>query len=55
MVYYTAMLADTMLTAGDEKSRDHLDDYLGLFTPILKGFLTETGLEASKECMQVTS
>ena len=53
MVYYTAMLADHMITSKSEEQRKKHDDYLGLFTPILKGFLTETGNETANLGVQV--
>uniref|UniRef100_A0A7S3PLQ9 Acyl-CoA dehydrogenase n=1 Tax=Aplanochytrium stocchinoi TaxID=215587 RepID=A0A7S3PLQ9_9STRA len=39
--------------AGDEKKAKKLDDRLGFLTPILKGFLTEAGLEAANMGVQV--
>merc|ERR1711991_258472 len=42
-----------MLNAKTLKEQKKLDSELGLFTPILKGFLTEVGLEAAKDGMQV--
>jgi hypothetical protein len=56
MIYSVAQLADRMfnaITAGDEKSHQALDGELGFYTPILKGFLTEMGLEAANLGMQV--
>lgn len=53
MVYHTAMLADHMIATESAEERRKHDDYLGLFTPILKGFLTEVGLEAAKDGIQV--
>ena len=53
MVYYTAMLADHMIASENEEQRKKHDDYLGLFTPILKGFLTETGNETANLGIQV--
>ncbi len=49
MIYYAAQLADKMtdaLTRGDQAAFEDYDDKLGFYTPILKGFLTELGLEA---------
>lgn len=56
MLYYTAKQADNMVTGileQDEKKRQYWDDQLGFLTPILKGFLTEMGLEAANLGMQV--
>jgi len=56
MIYAAAKLADKMFAAawaGDEASYHAHDSALGFFTPILKGFLTEMGLEAAQLGMQV--
>jgi alkylation response protein AidB-like acyl-CoA dehydrogenase len=56
MIYSVAQLADKMfnaVTAGDTKTHQALDGELGFYTPILKGFLTEMGLEAANLGMQV--
>jgi hypothetical protein len=37
-----------MLAAGSAEEQKRLDSELGLLTPIIKGFLTEAGLEAAK-------
>ena len=56
MIYYAAQYADHMVNGileGDEKKYKAWDDKLGFFTPILKGFLTEMGLEAANLGVQV--
>lgn len=56
MIYHAAQLADKMtdaLAQGDQAKFDEYDDKLGFYTPILKGFLTELGLEAANHGMQV--
>ncbi len=56
MVYFAAQLADNMavgITNGDKETYDFWDDKLGFYTPILKGVLTELGLEAANLGMQV--
>jgi hypothetical protein len=56
MVYGAAQIADKMFTAvveNDTTAHKHYDDELGFYTPILKGFLTEMGLEAANLGMQV--
>src|SRR5690606_4891411 len=56
MLYYAAQYADNMiggLLTNDMKTYDHWDDKLGFLTPILKGFLTEMGLESANLGMQV--
>ncbi|TXH02853.1 MAG: acyl-CoA dehydrogenase [Nevskiaceae bacterium] len=56
MIYFAAQYADHMtngIIEGDDKKYKHWDDKLGFFTPILKGFLTELGLEAANHGVQV--
>jgi len=56
MLYDAAKLADHMteaILAKDEKGREHWDNELGFYTPILKGFLTELGCECANLGMQV--
>lgn len=56
MVYYALQYADHMVNGiieGDQKKYEEWDDKLGFFTPILKGFLTEMGLESANLGMQI--
>jgi alkylation response protein AidB-like acyl-CoA dehydrogenase len=56
MIYFAAQYADHMVNGileGDPAKFKLWDDRLGFFTPILKGFLTELGLEAANLGMQV--
>ena len=56
MIYHAAQLADKMTDAmlqGDQAKFEEYDDKLGFYTPILKGFLTEMGLESANLGMQV--
>jgi len=56
MVYGAAKIADKMfnaVTEGDQAKYKKHDDELGFYTPILKGFLTEMGLEAANLGIQV--
>lgn len=56
MVYECAKLADEMQAAehrGDDAAAAKIDDRLGFLTPILKGFLTEAGVEAANAGIQV--
>jgi len=55
MIYDSAFMADLMNEAeanGDHKKAQDYDDRLGFLTPILKGFLTEAGLEAANMGIQ---
>jgi Acetyl-CoA dehydrogenase C-terminal like/Acyl-CoA dehydrogenase, C-terminal domain len=56
MIYHAAKLADNMVNGILENDKAKYEDYdnrLGFYTPILKGFLTEMGLEAANLGMQV--
>lgn len=56
MVYSAAKIADKMFNAvaeGKPEAYEQHDNALGFYTPILKGFLTEMGLEAANLGMQV--
>lgn len=56
MIYFAAQYADHMVNGileSDAKKYKEWDDKLGFFTPILKGFLTEMGLESANLGMQV--
>lgn len=56
MIYHAARYADKMteaMHAGDHDEAEKWDDKLGFYTPILKGFLTERGIEAANLGMQV--
>ncbi len=53
MVYYAARLADHLMFGETEEIREEADDQMGFLTPILKAFLTETGLECANLGMQV--
>ena len=56
MIYSAAQLADQVLNAateGESARYRELENSLGFYTPILKGFLTEMGLEAANLGVQV--
>ena len=56
MIYFAAQYADHMVNGileNDQAKYKLWDDKLGFYTPILKGFLTEMGLEAANHGVQV--
>jgi alkylation response protein AidB-like acyl-CoA dehydrogenase len=56
MIFHAAKIADKMFNAtidGDTEKQQAYDDELGFYTPILKGFITELGLESANLGMQV--
>ena len=53
MLYYAALFSDKLSAAKTEAEREEADNVLGMLTPILKAFLTETGCESANLGMQV--
>ncbi|HVK98290.1 MAG TPA: acyl-CoA dehydrogenase C-terminal domain-containing protein [Dongiaceae bacterium] len=53
MVYYAARYTDHLIFGKTQEEKDEADDQLGFLTPILKAFLTETGLESANLGMQI--
>ena len=52
LLYYTATLADKVARDTDETRRNDAQQVLGLLTPIVKAFLTETGFESANLGLQ---
>jgi acyl-CoA dehydrogenase len=52
-VIWTALQGDLVLQGEDEKTRQAADDYMGLMTPVLKGFLTDMGFNNTVLAQQV--
>jgi acyl-CoA dehydrogenase len=50
---WTALQGDLVFKGLDEKSRQAADDYMGLMTPVLKGFLTDMGFQNTVLAQQV--
>ena len=53
MIYFAGKMIDEMDQCTNEQDRKDIDDKLGFFTPILKGFLTEAGFESVNNGLQV--
>ena len=53
MIYYAGKLIDELNQCENESEKKHINDKLGFFTPILKGFLTEVGFESANQGLQV--
>lgn len=53
MIYDAAKYSDVMVQGETEAEREEAENQLGFLTPILKAFLTETGLESASNAMQV--
>ncbi|WKL56518.1 acyl-CoA dehydrogenase C-terminal domain-containing protein [Asticcacaulis sp. ZE23SCel15] len=52
-IAWVALQADLAHAAEDEKTREKASDYMALLTPVVKGYLTEKGLKATQDSMQV--
>jgi alkylation response protein AidB-like acyl-CoA dehydrogenase len=52
-VYWLALQEDMERYSPDEKVRERADDYLGLMTPVIKGYLTDIGFANCVEAQQV--
>jgi alkylation response protein AidB-like acyl-CoA dehydrogenase len=53
LLYHVGKLGDKFLAAESEKEKNRYEDEMGLYTPILKGFLTEVSQEAAYYGVQV--
>src|SRR5258706_13115702 len=53
MVIWTALKSDVAHRSSDPKDRQEADDHMGLMTPVLKGYLTDTGFANAVQAQQV--
>src|SRR3954453_1444731 len=53
LVLWGALQVDLMRRSPDEDERTRADDLLGLLTPVIKGYLTDKGLQAAIHAQQV--
>jgi alkylation response protein AidB-like acyl-CoA dehydrogenase len=53
LVLWGALQVDLMRRSPDEAERTQADDLLGLLTPVIKGYLTDKGLQAAIHAQQV--
>ncbi len=51
--YWTALHGDLLHKSPDEKVREKADDYMALMTPVIKAFLTDRGLKACNDALQL--
>lgn len=51
--YWTALHGDLVHKSPDEKVREKADDYMALMTPVVKAFLTDRGLDACNDGLQL--
>ncbi len=52
-LYWTALFGDLQEKSPDEKTREKAKDYMALMTPVLKAFLTDRGLKACNDSLQL--
>ena len=53
LIYWSALLEDLEHVHADEKFREKCDDYLGLLTPVIKGYLTDKAMQTTIDCQQI--
>jgi acyl-CoA dehydrogenase len=53
MVVWTSLKSDVAHRSNDPNDRQAADDHMGLMTPVLKGFLTETGFANAVQAQQM--
>jgi hypothetical protein len=53
LVVWTSLKSDVAHRSNDPKDRQAADDHMGLMTPVLKGFLTETGFANAVQAQQI--
>jgi alkylation response protein AidB-like acyl-CoA dehydrogenase len=53
LVLWTALKSDVAHRSPDSKDRQEADDHMGLMTPVLKGFLTDTGFTNAVQAQQM--
>ena len=51
--YWTALYGDLLHKSPDEKVREKAGDYMALMTPVVKAFLTDRGLKACNDALQL--
>jgi len=53
LIYWATLLEDLENVHEDEKFREKCDDYLGLLTPVIKGYLTDKAMTTTIDCQQI--
>ena len=53
LIYWATLLEDLELVHEDEAFREKCDDYLGLLTPVIKGYLTDKAMTTTIDCQQI--
>ncbi|WP_427452833.1 acyl-CoA dehydrogenase C-terminal domain-containing protein [Litorimonas sp. WD9-15] len=53
LLYWASKHEDMEKHSGDEKLAEKCDDYLGLLTPVVKGYLTDMSMKTTIDCQQI--
>ena len=53
LIYWATLLEDLELVHEEEAFREKCDDYLGLLTPVIKGYLTDKAMSTTIDCQQI--
>lgn len=53
LVFWAAKHEDMEKHSGDAKLAEKCDDYLGLLTPVVKGYLTDMSMKTTIDCQQI--
>jgi len=53
LLYWASMHEDFEKHSDDEKLVEKCDDYLGLLTPVIKGYLTDMSMKTTIDCQQI--
>ncbi len=53
LLYWASMHEDFEKHSDDEKVVEKADDYLGLLTPVIKGYLTDMSMKTTIDCQQI--
>ena len=53
LIMWATLLEDLEGVHEDEKFREKADDYLGLLTPVIKGYMTDKAMQTTIDCQQI--
>lgn len=53
LIYWATLLEDLETIHEDPKFREKCDDYLGLLTPVIKGYITDKAMTTTIDCQQI--
>ncbi|MGB0907292.1 MAG: acyl-CoA dehydrogenase C-terminal domain-containing protein [Maricaulaceae bacterium] len=53
LIYWATLHEDLEKVHPDEAFREKCDDYLGLLTPVIKGYLTDIAMRTTVDCQQI--